>query len=156
MFDTMKNAASGLMGNKKIIILLGVTVLFIIIAIYLYNNYISPRMNPAYVSNKEFVRGSDEEGEDAEIFLFYTEWCPHCKKAKPIWAKLKEEYDGKRVNNHTLYFREVDCEKEEELADKFKIEGYPTIKLLVGDKEIEYDAKPTEENIREFIHSSLD
>ncbi len=147
MFELIKN-------NGKIILAITISVVvFIGVSIYLYYYYISPRLNPSYVSNKEFIKESESE---AEIYLFYTTWCPHCKKAKPIWTKIKEEYDGKKINNHILYFREVDCEKEEELADKFKIEGYPTIKLLIGNKEIEYDAKPTEENIREFIHSSLD
>lgn len=148
MFEIFQN-------NRKVFFILGISCVFILISIYLYYYHISPRINPSYVSNKEFIKDDEAEAE-AEIYLFYTTWCPHCKKAKPIWTKIKEEYDGKKINNHMLYFREVDCEKEEELADKFKIEGYPTIKLIVGNREIEYDAKPTEENIKEFIHSSLD
>ena len=36
---------------------------------------------------------------------------------------------------------EIDADKNAEMADKYKVEGYPTIKLVYGNQIIEYDAK---------------
>ena len=149
-----KTVASGLLQNKKFLFILVAVLVFIGLAYYVYVYHISPKLNPAYVPNNEFVQ-EDGASETAELYLFYTEWCPHCKKAKPIWQKLKEEYDQKQVNGITVYFREVDCDKDEETAEKFGIEGYPTIKLIKGNQIIEYDAKPDYETLVEFLNTSL-
>jgi hypothetical protein len=39
------------------------------------------------------------------------------------------------------------------MADKFKIEGFPTIKLVKDRQVIEYDAKPDKEKIKEFLET---
>jgi thioredoxin-like negative regulator of GroEL len=50
----------------------------------------------------------------------------------------------------------VDCEAEPDMADKFKVEGYPTIKLVKNGEVIEYDAKPDKENIIVFLKTVLE
>ena len=91
--------------------------------------------------------------------LFYVDWCPHCKTAKPEWESLKSEYEGKQINGYTVTFTEYNCTAEtsenEELMNKYKIEGYPTIKLLKGGQVIEYDAKPTKVTMEQFLHTVL-
>ena len=154
--DALKSTTSSLFQNKKVIIIIALCFLLIIIAIYYYYKKIAPSMNPSFVPNKEFVqKGDGTGGNEAEIILFYTEWCPHCKKAKPIWAKLKDKYDGKAINNTIIHFREVDCDKDEATATKYNIEGYPTIKLVKGSQIIEYDAKPEENTLEEFLNTTL-
>ena len=69
--------------------------------------------------------------------------------------KLKEEYDGKSFNGYKIIFTQIDGEENTDLADKFKIEGYPTIKLVKGNQVIEYDAKPSIEHLKEFLNSTL-
>jgi thioredoxin-like negative regulator of GroEL len=49
----------------------------------------------------------------------------------------------------------VDCDKEAALAEKFNVQGYPTIKLVKGNQVIEYDAKPEKDTLMEFLHTSL-
>lgn len=41
------------------------------------------------------------------------------------------------------------------MIDKFKIEGYPTIKLVKDGQIIDYDAKPTKETMTEFLNTVL-
>ena len=41
------------------------------------------------------------------------------------------------------------------MADQYKVEGYPTIKLVKGNQVIEYDAKPSIEHLTEFLNSTL-
>jgi thioredoxin-like negative regulator of GroEL len=52
-------------------------------------------------------------------------------------------------------FLEVDCDKDTTLAEKFKIKGYPTIKLVNGNQIIEYDAKPDKDTLIQFLTTSL-
>jgi thioredoxin-like negative regulator of GroEL len=49
----------------------------------------------------------------------------------------------------------VDCEREPNVADKFKIEGYPTIKLVKDNQVIEYDAKPDKEHLVQFLNTVI-
>ena len=39
--------------------------------------------------------------------------------------------------------------------NKYKIEGFPTIKLLKDGQVIEFDAKPTKENLTQFLNTAL-
>jgi thiol-disulfide isomerase/thioredoxin len=91
--------------------------------------------------------------------LFYVDWCPHCKSAKPAWNDLKAEYENKAINGYKVIFTEVDCTNEtaevSQLMDQYKIEGYPTIKLLKDAQVIEYDAKPTKDTLVQFLKTVL-
>lgn len=147
------NLMSGLLSNKKMLIILFVTVIFIGLAFYVYRNHVAPRLEPEYVPNKEFTDTPQEK--EAELYFFYTEWCPHCKQAKPIMKQLQDEYENKRINNTRIIFRNIDCDKDEKTADEFNVEGYPTIKLLANGQVIEYDAKPNYDNLVEFLNTSL-
>ena len=144
--------------NGRSILVSLLLLLFVGISYYIYNSYVKPRLNPSYISNKEFLPKTEDirEQEYAEVILFYTDWCPHSTAAMDIWNQFKEKYNNVTINKYTLLFKEVDCEKEEETADQFNITGYPTIKLVKNKDEIvEFDAKPTMETLDEFIHTVL-
>lgn len=91
--------------------------------------------------------------------FFYTDWCPHCKTAKPVWESLKTTYETQKIGNKTIVFTEVNCTEDkpevEALMDKFKVEGYPTFKLISQDKVYDFDAKPTEESLVSFMKKFL-
>tara|TARA_B100001059_G_C17814257_1_gene574150 strand:+ start:2018 stop:2488 length:471 start_codon:yes stop_codon:yes gene_type:complete len=140
--------------NQKTFMVIGLSLLFIGISVYVYKTFIQPKLNPNFVANKEFVSSEGEEKE-AEILMFNTEWCPHCKKAKPHWEQFKEKYDGKVLNNHRVVCKEYDCDKNEKMCDEYKIDGYPTIKMLKDGQTIDFDAKPTIENLTSFVESTL-
>lgn len=149
VFSNLKNT---LFTKRTLIVLLSAIVL-VGVSYYFYNNYVLPRIEPSFVQNNEFVKG--DKNSEAEIMLFYVDWCPHCKTAKPIWEEVKEKYNGKNINNTTLYFKEIDCEKNEDLADKYNINGYPTIKLVKENEIVNFDAKPSEKTLTQFINSTL-
>lgn len=144
--------------NAKSILILLLLILFVSISYYIYNSYVKPRINPSYISNKEFLPKSDErkELEYVEVILFYTDWCPHSNAIIDVWNQFKEKFNNVTINKHTIIIKEIDCEKDEKLADKYNITGYPTIKLIKNKDEIvEFDAKPTMETLDEFIHVVL-
>jgi thiol-disulfide isomerase/thioredoxin len=158
--DSFKNYFAKPGSFKHFMIVFVVVLIFLVAAIYTYKRYVSPNLNKTYVANSEFLPegsgpGPENLNNSAELYFFYTTWCPHCKKSMPVWQDLKSELDGKSLKGVTLSFIEVDCDKEAALAEKFNVQGYPTIKLVKGNQVIEYDAKPEKDTLMEFLHTSL-
>jgi thiol-disulfide isomerase/thioredoxin len=91
--------------------------------------------------------------------LFYVDWCPHCKTAKPDWDEVKTQFQNKTINGYKVIFTEINCttetEEVEKLMNKFKVEGYPTIKLIKDGQVIEYDAKPSKDTLIQFLNTVL-
>jgi thiol-disulfide isomerase/thioredoxin len=139
--------------NKQFLLILFVVVIFLIAALVVYRRSISSKLSRKYVTNKEFT--NDGAVVSADVYFFYTTWCPHCKTAKPIWEDFKNEMKDKKVNGVKLNFFEVDCDKDTATSDKFKVKGFPTIKLVKGKQIIEYDAKPSKATLIEFVNSAL-
>ena len=155
VLDTIKNMFSR-NGYKNTILMVIIFLIFILAAIYTYRKYVSKKINPSYVANSEFVpEGENKQSDVADLYFFYTTWCPHCKKSMPIWQSLKSDFDNKQFKGTTINFIEVDCDKDTALAEKFNIQGYPTIKLVKGNQVIEYDAKPSKDTLMEFLQTSL-
>ena len=131
-----------------------VLLIVIFITYYIYANYIN---QTTYCATREGLENNEEK--QATLMYFYVDWCPHCKTAKPEWDSLKTEYEGKQINGYTMKFIEYNCTTEtpetEELMNKYKIEGYPTIKLLKDNQVIEYDAKPTKATMSQFLTTVL-
>lgn len=135
--------------------------LFVIIvcglSYYMYSQYTNG--NTVFHANRENIPKDENSNKTATMMLFYVDWCPHCKTAKPEWNDLKAEYDGKVINGYTITFVEYNCTNESaevsSLMDKYNIEGYPTIKLLKDNQIIEYDAKPTKSTMEQFLNTVL-
>lgn len=145
--------------TPTIIVGIVVSILCIIISIYCYKTYVAPSLKPAYKANREPTGDGGDSGKQAELMFFYVDWCPHCKTAKPIWEELKAEYENKTINGYRILFTEINCTNEttevEKMMDKYKIEGYPTIKLLKDGQVIEYDAKPSKATLDQFLNTVL-
>ena len=142
--------------SKQFFIILAITILFIVIAVYSYKKFIKSKVDPTYVDNKEFIQGdSNGDKSTADLYFFYTDWCPYCKTAMPIWDRFKKKIGNNLVKDRKNQLIKVDCGKEKVLADKYDIKGYPTIKMVVDDKVIEYDAKTDIDTLQQFLNSSL-
>lgn len=153
---SLMQKVSGFMTWQTISIIV-VVLLLCVFAYYTYNQYVDSKT--AFQANRENIPKDVNSNKTATLMLFYVDWCPHCKTAKPEWETLKSEYDGKNINGYTITFIEYNCTDESEevsqLMDKYNIEGYPTIKLLKDNQVIEYDAKPTKTTMEQFLHSVL-
>jgi thiol-disulfide isomerase/thioredoxin len=132
-------------------------VILIWLAYSAYKSYVESMTT--YNANRENSKATGNSNKEANMMLFYVNWCPHCKTAKPEWDELKAEYEGKNINGYNIVFTEYNCTNEdsetEQLMDKYKIEGYPTIKLVKDNQVIEYDAKPTKSTMEQFLHTVL-
>jgi len=143
--------------NMKTLIFIGALILFIIIAVFVFNKYFSAPSR-SYVTNPEDgSSGSSNSQKEAELLFFHTTWCPHCKTAKPIWDDFKAEYENKPIKGYKIIFTDIDCTEEsaevEMMMNKFKVEGYHTIKLIHNGQVIEYDAKPSRDTLLEFLNT---
>lgn len=150
----MNSIISGLKENTNVLIIVSIFILFFSIAFYTYYYFIIPRIDKIYEPNKEYL--NQDISETAELYYFYTEWCPHCKNAKPVMEKLKEYLKSKnnKINNIEILTHFIDCEKNSEVAESFNVESYPTIKIVYKDNVVEYDAKPELDHLVEFIEST--
>lgn len=133
-----------------------VIVLMFISGIWMYYSYFKPYWYSKYKTNNEYTTLDNTTTKNyVEIMLFYTTWCPMCKKAMPEWNKFKSHWDNKQLNGYTILIKEIDCDLNESLADKYKIDGYPTIKMIKDNKLITYDAKPMFSTLNMFLNSEF-
>ena len=145
--------------SLKFLIYFVIGFLLIMFAYYIYKQFTSSSSSKTgFKANREHIP-KDDSNKTANLMLFYVDWCPHCKTAKPEWENLKADYEGKKINGYTVIFTEYNCTTEtpeiEGLINKYKIEGYPTIKLVKDNQIIEYDAKPTKSTMEQFLNTVL-
>ena len=146
-----------LITNTTALLIVGVIVIFITIAVLYYIYKLKPKLDKTYIGNKEFInKDTDDDmgSNNATLYFFYTTWCPHCKVAKPELDKLEKEIRGGLKDINVAVIR-VDCDKDPELADQYKVSGYPTIKLIYNNKIYDYDAKPNKDTLMEFLNQTL-
>jgi thiol-disulfide isomerase/thioredoxin len=161
MFSKVASNAISYLSMKNFVII-GALAFFILIGVYYYNNHVAPKLKPSFKANNELMPSNSANTNgtnEVELFLFYADWCPHCKTAKPIWNEIKDEYENKKINGYNIVFTEVNCTTEsaevDKLMNQYKVEGFPTIKLLKDGQVIEYDAKPSRENLYQFLNTVI-
>ena len=148
--------------SKNIVIVLVVLAAISGILYYVISKNMAPGLNKFFQQSQGksvTADGQDTGGpgdKSAQLYLFKVDWCPHCKSAKPVFDSVEKELNGRPINGYVVSFKTVDCEAEPDMADKFKVEGYPTIKLVKNGEVIEYDAKPDKDNILVFLKTMLE
>ena len=134
-------------------------ILFSVLGVILFISLLVMFLKKRSVVYENFQDDKNSTPKTAEIMLFYADWCPHCKTAKPEWEQVKTEFQGKTVNGHQLMFKEVNCTEESpesaKLMKDFKVEGFPTIKLVKDGQTVDFSAKPTKSTLTQFINSAI-
>ncbi len=156
--SALSSVTSALSGNSKNIVIAFVVIAAIAgLLYYMITNDMIPGLNKFFRDSQGVTPAPDGIGANddkvMQLYLFKVDWCPHCKTAKPVFDEVEKTLKGEPINGYTVVFKTVDCEAEPDMADKFKIEGFPTIKLVKDGQVIEYDAKPDKDKIKEFLET---
>lgn len=67
--------------------------------------------------------------KSAETWLvkFYAPWCGHCKSSAPAFSKAAKKLAG------VARLGVINCDDHQQLARRFGVQGFPTIKVFKGD-----------------------
>lgn len=162
--------------NKASLFWYGLLVIGLIaIGYYIYVKYVKtaggkdiPNANLKKTSGSS--TNTPSSNGEAELMLFTVDWCPHCKTAKEPWVQFQTSLSqmNNNVNNTDVTCTTYNMTKKEEgdlgyndyvaaknESDKYKIKGYPTVKLKKGKEIIDYDAKITVKGLEDFLKNMV-
>jgi thiol-disulfide isomerase/thioredoxin len=140
-------------------------VLLILAVVYGYSYFYLPYKNSQMfknISNNGEAESRVFEGSSNKvtIYCFTVDWCPYCQKAKPEWDNFSKNYENKQVKGYTIHCKTIDCTNSKDpdviaQIKKYDIEGYPTVKMVKGDKVIDFDAKVTVSALTQFVNDMV-
>jgi len=86
------------------------------------------------------------------MLKMFAPWCGHCKKMKPDWDKLMEEYK----DSETQLIADVDCTAEgKEICDTNGVRGFPSIKYGDPSDLQDYEGSRDYDKLKKFIDNDL-
>jgi len=92
-------------------------------------------------------------GAKGALVEFYAPWCGHCKSLAPKYEKLALAFAGET----DVLIAKVDATEEPDLANKYEVTGYPTIKFFPpGSSEPEsYEGGREVDDMVKFINEKV-
>jgi protein disulfide-isomerase A1 len=90
------------------------------------------------------------EEYDFVLAEFYAPWCGHCKSLAPEYVKAAAQL---AESNPNVKLAKIDCTVEKELASKYEIKGFPTLKFFskAAGAPIPYEAGRTAPDIVNWL-----
>ncbi|CAK4641685.1 hypothetical protein LEN26_008956 [Aphanomyces euteiches] len=79
---------------------------------------------------KENFKSVVLDSDKVWLLDFYAPWCPHCQHFAPHYETISGYY----ANSPLVRTGAVDCSTQDALCSEHEILGYPTMKLIHGDK----------------------
>ncbi|XP_043465597.1 protein disulfide-isomerase TMX3 isoform X1 [Leptopilina heterotoma] len=87
----------------------------------------------------------DIRKEGQWLLMMYAPWCAHCKSLEPIWSHVAQHLYASPIR-----VGRVDCTRFTNVAQTFKIKGFPTILFLKGEQEFTYHGDRSRDEIVNF------
>ncbi|WKX90568.1 hypothetical protein Q1695_009423 [Nippostrongylus brasiliensis] len=87
---------------------------------------------------------------------FYADWCRFSQMLKPIFAQASERFQN--LPQGKVVWGSVDADAQAELATRFQVNKYPTLKLFRNGEIVrkEYRSQRSVEALSEFVQKQLD
>jgi len=101
------------------------------------------------------VQKNKQNAKTCELIYFYTTWCPYCKKADIPWTEFSTNPENQQIKGYYITYTKVDCDQDEVTARSYDVKSYPTIKLKCEGEVVDFDAKPTVEDLRDFLETVI-
>jgi thiol-disulfide isomerase/thioredoxin len=128
-------------------------IIFAVAGFFGYKWFIQPTIENLGADD---IANDNRRISDAKILFFYADWCPHCKKAKPDWDQFSSDYNNSEVGYYRIVPEQIDCtEGSDPMIQEYAIDGYPTIIMIKDGKRINYDARITYDNLKQFTDEFL-
>eukprot|EP00584_Thalassiosira_punctigera_P002054 CAMPEP_0172527584 /NCGR_PEP_ID=MMETSP1067-20121228/2231_1 /TAXON_ID=265564 ORGANISM="Thalassiosira punctigera, Strain Tpunct2005C2" /NCGR_SAMPLE_ID=MMETSP1067 /ASSEMBLY_ACC=CAM_ASM_000444 /LENGTH=232 /DNA_ID=CAMNT_0013311347 /DNA_START=65 /DNA_END=763 /DNA_ORIENTATION=+ len=84
------------------------------------------------------------------LVKFYAPWCGHCKTLAPIWEQLDERLREDNPQDGIVVAK-VDATKETQVANRFKVQSYPTLKYFADRKMYTYKGARNIDALYDFV-----
>lgn len=134
--------------------------IFIVFIIFIVVGYYGYKQIKSHQKNKlSDVANANRRNQEAIVYFFHVDWCPHCKKALPEWKSFVSSNDGTLVNGYKIKCIDVDCTNETsdvtDYINKYKIDSYPTVKLVHGTTIIDFETRISKHTLETFVNTML-
>lgn len=145
------------LGAVNIVMILGIIVIIILLFMnYCRVNELEERDNSVKSESKQIEKLDESIKQDevkpvTRVALYYTEWCGYSKMFMPVWTSIKEKIGNSNIKNSVI-FEQYDCDKNSNICDKNKINGFPSIILYTASGEsIDYTGNRDVDSMVNFI-----
>lgn len=151
-FESLKQKLS----NNKILIII---ILILLLLLYLVstsktqgNNKLLSKVNNEQKQDNVVKEQMTNQNKKAEFTVYYTTWCGWSKKALAMLQT--PDIVNYFNNNPKCSLVLIDCEKDNgpQICKANNIQGFPTMKLIMGDKILDYNGKREPKDIIEFVN----
>lgn len=170
----MKRGGAFFSRNINQWIILGLILLFIVLAVMIVKYYYAANSNKIAknisnmqgknsISNGNVGAGMNLEGfgsgsdtSSIEAMFFNVDWCPHCVRAKPEWSKFVNKHSGDSNITFVGGADGTNCTDDSDssvraLIQKYDIQHFPTVIFVKDGSPTEFQGKVSADSLDSFL-----